>query len=52
MDRQAFIPNGEPTPFVRASFSIVSDEEIDTALSRLASLIKETQQLPSLGSNL
>ncbi|KAG2185002.1 hypothetical protein INT43_000915 [Umbelopsis isabellina] len=39
----AFVPSGEPSPYVRVSFSAVSPEEMDEALKRLAEAIKESQ---------
>ncbi|KAJ3145662.1 hypothetical protein HK101_002413 [Irineochytrium annulatum] len=38
-----FFPNPRTTPYVRASFSTASPEEIDTALQRLAEVIREGQ---------
>ncbi|KAG8960044.1 hypothetical protein FRC03_007121 [Tulasnella sp. 419] len=37
----AFFPNGQTTAYVRASFSLLSPEEVDEALRRLALVIKE-----------
>jgi len=36
----AFSPNEEPSPYVRASFSTATYEEMDLALSRLAEILK------------
>ena len=41
---QAFLPDGAPTPYVRASFSLASDADINTALERLSALLREQQQ--------
>eukprot|EP01059_Diplonema_ambulator_P003399 TRINITY_DN13082_c0_g2_i1.p1 TRINITY_DN13082_c0_g2~~TRINITY_DN13082_c0_g2_i1.p1 ORF type:complete len:438 (+),score=109.91 TRINITY_DN13082_c0_g2_i1:51-1316(+) len=38
---QSFFTDGKPSNCVRASFSLVSDEEMDEALSRLAKLLRE-----------
>ncbi|ORY46995.1 PLP-dependent transferase [Rhizoclosmatium globosum] len=38
-----FFPNPRTTPYVRASFSTATEEEIDIALARLAEIIKEEQ---------
>jgi len=38
-----FFPDKKPTPYLRASFSTATPEEMDLALSRLAEIIKETQ---------
>ncbi|KAJ3076460.1 hypothetical protein HDU98_002904 [Podochytrium sp. JEL0797] len=38
-----FFPNPKTTPYVRASFSIATTEQIDTALSRLAEIVREEQ---------
>ncbi|KAJ3514474.1 hypothetical protein NLJ89_g2365 [Agrocybe chaxingu] len=35
----AFIPNGGKTPYVRASFSLIGEDEIDTALQRIRDAI-------------
>ncbi|CAO3657714.1 unnamed protein product [Umbelopsis ramanniana] len=37
----AFVPSGEPTPYVRVSFSNVTPENMDEALKRLAEVVKE-----------
>lgn len=37
----AFTPNAEASPFVRASFSTASPEEMDEALRRFATLLRE-----------
>jgi kynurenine/2-aminoadipate aminotransferase len=37
---QAFDPRNQPSPYVRASFSTASDDELDTAMARLAGLIR------------
>ena len=34
-----FMPNGEPSPYVRASFSTATPEQIDEALARLRKLL-------------
>ena len=41
---QAFLPDGAPTPYVRASFSLASEADINTALERLSALLREQQQ--------
>jgi kynurenine/2-aminoadipate aminotransferase len=41
---QAFQPNDKATPFIRASFSIESQENMDKGLQRLASLLKEVRE--------
>jgi kynurenine/2-aminoadipate aminotransferase len=46
VDIQAFMPDNAPTPYVRASFSLASEEDIDTALARLAALLREEAQGP------
>jgi len=38
---QAFSPNGTPSSYVRASFSVVSEENMDIAMERLAKLLRE-----------
>jgi len=38
---QSFSPNNEKSPYVRASFSLASEEEMDLALGRLAKLLRE-----------
>ena len=38
-----FLPNSRPTPFIRAAYSTASPEEIDIALSRLATLLDEKE---------
>ena len=38
---QAFSPTNEKTSYVRASFSIAEPKFIDTAIQRLAQLIKD-----------
>ncbi|KAI9327887.1 pyridoxal phosphate-dependent transferase [Obelidium mucronatum] len=38
-----FFPNPRTTPYVRASFSTATAEDIDVALSRLAEIIREEQ---------
>lgn len=37
---QSCSPNNLPSKFIRASFSTATDEEMDIAMSRLASLLK------------
>ena len=37
---QSFSPLDEPSPYVRASFSTTSDNDIDSAMERLATLIR------------
>ncbi|KAJ3129428.1 hypothetical protein HK100_008648 [Physocladia obscura] len=39
-----FFPNPKTTPYVRASFSTATAEEIDIALARLAEIIREEQK--------
>nr|KAJ3414355.1 hypothetical protein HK105_001797 [Polyrhizophydium stewartii] len=39
-----FLPNQRPTPYVRASYSIASKEDIDTALERLRALVLEARK--------
>eukprot|EP01027_Heterolobosea_sp_BB2_P012194 GEZU01017689.1.p1 GENE.GEZU01017689.1~~GEZU01017689.1.p1 ORF type:complete len:267 (+),score=96.48 GEZU01017689.1:158-958(+) len=41
---QVFQPNDKRGPFVRASFSMVSEEAMDEALARLAELLKEVKK--------
>lgn len=38
---EACVVDGKPSPFIRCAFSIASDEDINEALRRLASLLKE-----------
>ena len=38
-----FFPNPRKTPYVRASFSTATPQEIDEALARLAELVKEAR---------
>ncbi|KAF9473803.1 PLP-dependent transferase [Pholiota conissans] len=38
-----FLPNGRPTPYVRASFSQASEEDVDQALQRLRAAILEAR---------
>jgi len=38
-----FLPNGRKTPYVRASFSLLGEEEVDEALSRLAKVIADAR---------
>jgi DNA-binding transcriptional MocR family regulator len=40
---QVFSPSQAPGHFVRAAFSMVNEEQIDTAMSRLATLLREDQ---------
>lgn len=37
----AFMPSGEVSPYVRASFSVASDGDVDTAFHRLGDLLRE-----------
>ncbi len=37
---RSFSPNNEPSPYVRASFSVASAEEMNTACERFAKLIR------------
>jgi len=37
---RAFSPNDEPSPYVRASFSIATEDQIDLALKRFSELLK------------
>jgi kynurenine/2-aminoadipate aminotransferase len=37
---ESFLPEPEPSPYVRASFSTASDSDIDTAMARLATLLR------------
>ncbi|KAF8181268.1 PLP-dependent transferase [Pholiota molesta] len=39
----AFLPNGRPTPYVRASFSQASEEDVDKAIQRLRDAILEAR---------
>ncbi|KAF7972431.1 hypothetical protein HWV62_18000 [Athelia sp. TMB] len=39
----AFLPNGRKTAYVRASFSLLGDADIDEALRRLASVVAEAR---------
>jgi len=41
---RVFSPNDEPSPYVRASFSTATEEQIDTALLRFAELLKSTKK--------
>ena len=45
---QAFSPNDQQSNAVRAAFSVASDEEMDLALQRLATLLKNEQKLSKL----
>jgi len=38
-----FLPNGRPTPYVRASFSLATEEEVDKAIQRLRDAILEAR---------
>eukprot|EP00123_Amoebidium_parasiticum_P001249 comp12292_c0_seq1/m.7123 comp12292_c0_seq1/g.7123 ORF comp12292_c0_seq1/g.7123 comp12292_c0_seq1/m.7123 type:complete len:450 (-) comp12292_c0_seq1:161-1510(-) len=40
----AFMPNGEPSPYVRASYSTASYEDMESAISRFASLVDDLQK--------
>ena len=39
MPGDAFIPSGGKTPYVRASFSLLSEEEVDEGLRRLRGVL-------------
>ena len=39
----AFLPNGRQTPYVRASFSLATEEEVDKAIQRLRDAILEAR---------
>lgn len=39
----AFLPNGRKTAYVRASFSLLGDADIDEALRRLGSVVAEAR---------
>jgi len=41
---QSFCPMGEKSPYVRASFSTATDDDMDVAMERLASLILTESQ--------
>jgi kynurenine/2-aminoadipate aminotransferase len=41
---QAFSPNNQPSPYVRASFSVVSEPDMDIAMERLARALREYQK--------
>jgi tryptophan aminotransferase len=38
-----FLPNGRKTAYVRASFSLLSEEQVDEALRRLRELVLEAR---------
>eukprot|EP00842_Homolaphlyctis_polyrhiza_P000867 jgi/Hompol1/1781/HPOL_002758-RA len=38
-----FLPNTRPTPYVRASYSLASEKDMDTALQRLRDLVLEAR---------
>jgi len=38
-----FLPNGRQTPYVRASFSLATEEEVDKAIQRLRDAILEAR---------
>lgn len=40
---QSFFVLGRATPYVRASFSLATEEDVDEALRRLASVVKSVQ---------
>ena len=42
---QSFDPLDRPSPYVRASFSTASDEDMDIAMERLAALIANETSL-------
>ncbi|KZT53519.1 PLP-dependent transferase [Calocera cornea HHB12733] len=39
----AFFPKAQPTPYVRAAFSLLTEEEADEALRRLAETVRQEQ---------
>ena len=44
---RVFVPGGggqAPSPYLRASYSIVPEDKLDTAFSRLADLIREERE--------
>ncbi len=40
----SFSPSGSPSPYVRASFSTASKEDMELAMQRLASLLRKNQK--------
>ena len=40
----AFLPNGTKTPYVRASFSLLEEKEVNEGLRRLAEVIRKEQE--------
>ena len=40
----AFFISGKPTPYVRASFSLLPEKDVDEALRRLAEVVRLAQQ--------
>lgn len=40
---KCFFANGRATPYVRASFSLLTEEEVDEGLRRLAEVIRAAQ---------
>lgn len=38
-----FLPNGRQTPYVRASFSLTTEEDVDKAIQRLRDAILEAR---------
>ena len=41
---KVFVPQGRESPFLRASYSIVPEDKLDLAFSRLAELIREERE--------
>lgn len=39
-----FLPNGSKTPYVRASFSLLAEEEVEEAVKRLRKTILEVRK--------
>lgn len=44
-----FLPNGRPTPYVRASFSLTSEPDVHEALKRLRKAILDTRAEAEMG---
>jgi tryptophan aminotransferase len=40
----SFFVSGKPTPYVRASFSLLPEKDVDEALRRLAEIVRLAQQ--------
>lgn len=40
----SFFISGKPTPYVRASFSLLPEKDVDEALRRLAEVVRVAQQ--------